>query len=233
MRGVLDVVHTSDRVVAAEQVGRVVARIAVPRRRISRRRLTEGEAGELQEHVFDTDVTAADAIKHATAQTRGLGRNAEVDGARRTVVVELPVALGEGADNAVLGGGTGINRQRHTGTGVEVVEVTVALTEITRVSGLVIDTAVERSVDAQITADLDAGISARDIPESGTIQGADPHVFDRFGLHGRSAACAPPMATRAAAEPRTRLLTIVMLNLQVCPVQRPVQSVIDCPRKNP
>src|SRR3974390_249639 len=32
---------------------------------------------------------------------------------------------------------------------------------------------------------------------------------------GRSAACAPPKATKAAAEPRTRLLTIFMLNLQV------------------
>src|SRR5215472_15138128 len=32
---------------------------------------------------------------------------------------------------------------------------------------------------------------------------------------GRSAACAPPTATRAAAEPRTRLFIIVMLNLQV------------------
>src|SRR5215470_15468442 len=49
---------------------------------------------------------------------------------------------------------------------------------------------------------------------------------------GRSAACAPPMATRVAAEPRTRLLTIFMLNFQVCSVQRTVQSVLDCPRKN-
>src|SRR5215831_19014175 len=48
---------------------------------------------------------------------------------------------------------------------------------------------------------------------------------------GRSAACAPPTATRAAAEPRTRLLTIFMFNLQVCSVQRLVQSVIDCPQK--
>src|SRR5215467_6051655 len=32
---------------------------------------------------------------------------------------------------------------------------------------------------------------------------------------GRSAACAPLIATRAAAEPRTRLLTNFMLNLQV------------------
>src|SRR6476620_4062054 len=32
---------------------------------------------------------------------------------------------------------------------------------------------------------------------------------------GRSAACAPPMAIRPAAEPRIRLLTIFMLNFQV------------------
>src|SRR6478672_655281 len=32
---------------------------------------------------------------------------------------------------------------------------------------------------------------------------------------GRSAACAPPTAIRPAAEPRIRLLTIFMLNLQV------------------
>src|SRR6266436_2313726 len=36
-----------------------------------------------------------------------------------------------------------------------------------------------------------------------------------LALTGRSAACAPDIATRAAAEPRTRLLTIFMLNLQV------------------
>jgi hypothetical protein len=34
-------------------------------------------------------------------------------------------------------------------------------------------------------------------------------------LSGRSAACAPLMATRPAAEPRIRLLVIFMLNLQV------------------
>src|SRR5215469_13601561 len=31
---------------------------------------------------------------------------------------------------------------------------------------------------------------------------------------GRSAACAPPTTARAAAEPRIRLLTVLMLNLQ-------------------
>src|SRR5215475_15271919 len=36
-----------------------------------------------------------------------------------------------------------------------------------------------------------------------------------LALTGRSAACAPLIATRAAAEPRTRLLANFMLNLQV------------------
>src|SRR6266550_7902272 len=36
-----------------------------------------------------------------------------------------------------------------------------------------------------------------------------------LALTGRSAACAPLRATRPAAEPRIRLLIIVMLNLQV------------------
>src|SRR5262249_39107389 len=98
--------------------------------------------------------------------------------------------------HAVLSGGTGINRQRHTRTGVEVVEVTVALTKVARPGRLIVDAAVEHRVDAQITADLDAGIGARNVPESGTIQRADPHVFDRFGLYGRSAACAPPWRAR-------------------------------------
>src|ERR1700730_19436548 len=48
LRGVLDVVHTRDGVVTAEQVRAVLAaQITMPGRRIGRGRLTEGEAGEL------------------------------------------------------------------------------------------------------------------------------------------------------------------------------------------
>ncbi len=57
---VLDVVDTGDGVFAAEQERGVVARITIPGRRIGRRRLTEGEAGELQEHIFDRDIAFAD-----------------------------------------------------------------------------------------------------------------------------------------------------------------------------
>src|SRR5664279_3459389 len=44
---------------------------------------------------------------------------------------------------------------------------------------------IRRRVDAQITTQLDAGVGTRNVVETGTIQGADPHVFDRFGLYGK------------------------------------------------
>src|SRR6266404_4602357 len=53
-----------------------------------------------------------------------------------------------------------------------------------------------------------------------------------LALTGRSAACAPLMASRPAAEPRIRLLTIFMLTSKLCFVQKPVQSGIDCPRND-
>src|SRR6185437_1389999 len=41
---------------------------------------------------------------------------------------------------------------------------------------------------------------------------------------GRSAACAPLMATRAAAEPRTRLLTIFILKPPSCSLKRRLRT---------
>src|ERR1700692_4239889 len=57
--GVLDVVHAGDGVMTAEQERRVVARITMPRGRVSRSRLTEGEASELDEHELNCDIAAA------------------------------------------------------------------------------------------------------------------------------------------------------------------------------
>src|SRR6266404_7429470 len=54
LRGVLDVVDAGDGVMTAEQERSVVARISMPRRRVSRSRLTEGEARELDEHALIT-----------------------------------------------------------------------------------------------------------------------------------------------------------------------------------
>ena len=44
----------------------------MPRRRIGRSRLTEGEAGELDEHELDCDIAAAGGVK----QVRDVGDNA-------------------------------------------------------------------------------------------------------------------------------------------------------------
>src|SRR4051794_35805598 len=56
---VLDVVDAGVGVVAADQERRGVARESLPGRRISRMRLAEGEAGELEEGVFHRDVATA------------------------------------------------------------------------------------------------------------------------------------------------------------------------------
>jgi len=50
---------------------------------------------------------------------------------------------------------------------------------------LAVGAAVERGVDTNVTTQLDAGVSARNVEETSTVQGADPHVLDRFGLDGK------------------------------------------------
>src|SRR4029079_7761241 len=42
--------------------------------------------------------------------------------------------------------------------------------------------AVEGAVDAQITADLDAGVGTRDEEEACAVKRADPDIFDCLGL---------------------------------------------------
>src|SRR5260370_897627 len=106
-------------------------------------------------------------------------------------VLELEVALREGADDAIFSGGAGINRQRHTGAAVDPVDEPVARAPTARPKRTVIDVAVERAINAQITTQLDAGVGARNIEETGTIQGADPHVLDRFGLDGKISCLCP------------------------------------------
>jgi hypothetical protein len=68
---------------------------------------------------------------------------------------------------------------------------------------------------AQITADLDAGIGTRNVVETAPYREQILTYSTGLALTGRSAACAPLMATIVAAEPSTRLLTIFMFNLQV------------------
>ena len=155
----------------------------MPGRRIGRSRFTESEAGELDERELNRDITAAyggkqRVIDASSGEHRRVGRVAAQG-------VELEVALEEGTNNAVFGSGAGIDRQRHTRTGSKVIAIAIADAEIAAPRRLIVDAAIECRIDAHISTQLDAGVGARNKEETGTIQGADPHVLDRFGLDGK------------------------------------------------
>ena len=97
-------------------------------------------------------------------------------------IVELEVPLPEGANHAVFGRSAGIERQRQTGAGNEVVAEAVLLAEVTAPGRLPVDAAVEGGVGAQIAADLDAGVGAGDEEEARAVKRANPDIFYRFGL---------------------------------------------------
>jgi len=56
------------------------------------------------------------------------------------------------------------------------------LTEIAAPARCAVRAAVEGGVGAQITANLDAGVGARDKEEAGAVERTDPYIFDRLGL---------------------------------------------------
>src|ERR1700738_3629418 len=172
--GVLDVVDAGDGVMTTEQVRGDVARITVPRRRIGRGRFTEGEAGELDEYKFNPDIATACAMKQVGVVTE-IGIQGVRVQARSAKHIEGEVALTEGANHAIFSGGARINRQRHTRTGDKIVAITVLRPRVTAPGRSTLGTAaVERGVGAQITTQLDVGVRARNIEETGAIQGADP-----------------------------------------------------------
>src|SRR5205814_6001607 len=86
--------------------------------------------------------------------------------------------------HAIFGGSAGIDGEVRTGTaGVVVAQAILRTAGAVQVR--VVVAAVERQVDAQITTKLNAGVRAGDVVETSTVQGADPHVLDRFGLDGK------------------------------------------------
>src|SRR5262249_22965324 len=78
---VLNLVHTGVGVLAAEQARGDVAREALPRSGVGRSRFAEGEAGELDKHVLDRDVTFTRLIQQAGggAGRRRAGEHQRVD----------------------------------------------------------------------------------------------------------------------------------------------------------
>src|ERR1700730_12182868 len=189
--GVLDVVYAGDGVMTTEQIRVAVARVTMPRRRIGRGRLTESEAGELDEHELDPDIATACAIKQVAVVAEIGSQGVRVLTATAEHI-EREVALTEGANHAIFSGGARINRQRHTRMGDEIVAITVLRPRVTAPGrGTLGAAGVERGVGAQITTQLDAGVGARNIEETGAIHGADPHVLARFALDGKISSPSP------------------------------------------
>ena len=154
---VLDIVDAGDRVEAADQERGVVAGIAMPRRGEGREGLAEGEACELDEHRFDPGVAVVrGVVVHHPCGCGGVDARRETDAARVTVGPETEAGLTKGADHAVFRRGTGIDRQRHARTAGVEIRIAVAEGAFTGIEREVIDAAVDRHVDAQITTQLDA-----------------------------------------------------------------------------
>src|ERR1700682_2963735 len=123
----------------------------MPGRREGRGRLTEGEAGELDEQELGCEIGSSSTTSSQVRRIKG------------------EVGLTEGTNHAVFSRGARIDGERHTGTGRELITVTIGLAQVTVPSRLTLDAAVERGVDAHITTQLDAGVGARNVEETGTI----------------------------------------------------------------
>ena len=191
--GVGDLVDTGHVVLATEEERGVVARIAGPRSRELRHRLTEGEAGELDERVVDAEVT---------------------EGARVAVRGPVEHRIEVGADHAVFGGGTRIDVDVLTGAGDVIVIVTIRSAHPAR--HVIGAGAVERHVGTQVAAQLDAGIGARDVVETRAVQRADLHVFDRLGLQRKIGRLCPADSDQGRCRAEDKALNHLHVNLQVC-----------------
>jgi hypothetical protein len=133
--------------------------------------------------VIDAERTAADAV----AGIRGSGVSSSAVGAGGPGEHHVR----EGTDNAVFRRGTGIHIEVLAGARDVGVAVAVTCTAAAVVGAVERAVGVERGFCADVATDLDAGVGARDVVETRTIQGANPHVLDRFGLDGKISCLCP------------------------------------------
>ncbi|GCC45910.1 hypothetical protein chiPu_0030288, partial [Chiloscyllium punctatum] len=189
LSGVGELVHASDSTAAADEAVEVVARIVGPRSRELRDCLTHREAGELDEGVVDANRTACN--RTGVRVVRGLNRADRGVNGRTVALAGVGIRsprerrIEEGTDDTVFGRSTRIDVQVFTrAPGVAVGEPVVCTAGTRGVAG-VIRVRVHDDVGAQVAAQLDTGVGARDVIETGTIQGANLHVLDRFGLDGK------------------------------------------------
>ena len=161
LRRVLDVVGAGTiAAMAPQQEGRVVARITLPGRRVGGRRLAEGESRELDEEIIDGDIAAAGGVEQVRVADRGIHVNSVRVEAAAAQRGEREFGRTKGADHAIFGGGTGINRQHHARARDEIIEIAVPLPGIAIPRRLAVRAAaVEGDVGTHIAAELDAGIA--------------------------------------------------------------------------
>src|SRR4051812_9317002 len=85
----------------------------------------------------------------------------------------LPIALAKGADHAIFGRGTGVDRDRHARAPVESVGVPATRAACAVPVRIVVGAAVNRQIGAQIAAKLDAGVRAGNVEKSRAVKGTD------------------------------------------------------------
>ncbi len=86
-------VDAGDGVIATDQIGGVVAREALPRRDVGRSRLTEGEARELDEGIFQAERAAAKEVAGGNAVQAGrIDGRLQVDAAADSFVPNVKSA---------------------------------------------------------------------------------------------------------------------------------------------
>ena len=179
---VRQLIDGGDVAAAADQAVEVVARVVGPRTIERGDRLTHREPSELDERMVDADRAARDTTVRGVTN----GGRAAVRGTARAepgVCTRGPreSRVEERADHAVFGRSARIDGQILTRAGGVIVRQAVLSAQLCGVR-TVEHRAVESGFNAQIAAQLDAGVGAGDIEETSTVQGADPHVLDRFGL---------------------------------------------------
>ncbi len=114
------------------------------------------------------------------------------------------VARPVGTNNAVFGGSAGVDVQLIAGAGGEVVRIAAARTKHTRTSGVsarrtrafipgrpIVVVGVDVRINLDEAAQLDAGVGAGDVVETGAVKGADLHVLNGFRLDGKIGCLCP------------------------------------------
>ena len=143
--------------------------LEVTRVEVEVRLATTGEqAAELHERAVDINRRLRLAGEVNARAREGVG---DAVGGARTQRADTThhVVTNEGAEQAVLGGGAGIEEDAADGARAGLVVVAgISLTILVLVTST--------------TADADAGLGAGDVEETGAVGRADAHVFDRRGL---------------------------------------------------